>query len=735
MKDYIREIIVNNKANSYKILKKNQELVDMLDKKYPHISIFKTKVQLYVKGMDDIPICKLETCSNYVSLFGTQFKTFCSNVCFVKYQKETGGYQKNYLKAKETCLDKYGVENYSQTDEFKERFKSTNLERYGVDNPNKCDMVREKTKRTNLERYGVDNPNKCDSVKEKRKNTMLERYGVENYASTDEFKEQVKKTNLEKYGFESYSQTDEFIQKIKQNNNEKYGVDFFVQTGEFKEKNKIALKEKYDVDHYSRTDEFKEKMKQTVNEKYGVDHYSQTDEFKEKMKQINLERYGVENYLQSDEFKEKAKQTSLEKYGVENYTQTDEFKEKAKQTSLEKYGVENPMQYNEFKEKAKQTSLEKYGVEYYSQTPEFLESMKRTNLEKYGVEHNRKKYFKSEFIDILDNKDQFEKYLNDYGTHRLAEMINCDVSTIYNHATKFGVNLPHRPNSYQEEIIHEFLEQHKINHIMNSRKILPSGLELDFYFPDYNFAIEINGLYWHSEKSGGKDRNYHYGKWKECNDLGITLLSISEDEFYNNQKFWLNKILYMVGKLNLKKLHARKCKIKELGKVSEFLKEHHLQGSVKSTYKFGLFYEDQLISVMTFGNPRGNEIGTIELSRFCNHSDYLVSGGASKLLNHFVKTYGHLYQMIISFSDNNYSNGNVYKSLGFSFGNDLSPDYKYVSKNFMNKYHKAGYRKSSILSKFDIPEEMKDSTEWELMQYLEFDRIWDSGKKKWILTI
>jgi hypothetical protein len=173
--------------------------------------------------------------------------------------------------------------------------------------------------------------------------------------------------------------------------------------------------------------------------------------------------------------------------------------------------------------------------------------------------------------------------------------------------------------------------------ITNTRRILPSGKELDFYFPDHNLAIEINGLYWHSEISGGKDRKYHYNKWKECDDLGITLLSIQEDEFNENKQFWFNKILYMTGNMKPTKIHARKCEIRELDNVTKFLNEHHLQGSCASSYKFGLFYDDNLVSVMTFSNTRNNDIGIIELSRFCNHSGYLVSGGASKLLITFCK--------------------------------------------------------------------------------------------------
>jgi len=547
----------------------------------------------------------------------------------------------------------------------------------------RMNSILEKMKKTNLERYGTVAPLQSDKIKKKVKKTNLERYGVENALQSDKIKEKIKKTNLEKYGVESPMQSDKIKEKTKQTNLEKYGVE-----------------------NPSSLEEVRNKVKQTNLEKYGVEYFSQSEEYNNKVKQTNLERYGVDYYSQTDESKERIKQTSLEKYGVENYSQTNDFKKKSKESNIKKYGVEHHMFRDESKERIKQTSLEKY-----------------------GVEHHRKKHYNSEYINAFDNIDQFKKLLYEHGTYKLAELVGCCVSTIYYISKQYTISLPPRSNSYQEEIIHDFLNHHNINYIMNSRKILPSGLELDFYFPEYNLAIEMNGLYWHSEISGGKDRNYHYNKWKECNDLGITLLSINEDEFSDRQQFWFNKILYMVGNSNLKKIHARKCKVVELDNVSGFLNEHHLQGSNSSKYKFGLTYEDQLVAVMTFSNPRGNKFGTIDLSRFCNHSGYLISGSASKLLSYFIKTHGHLYKEIISFSDNNYSNGKVYKSLGFSLDKNLAPDYKYIIKG--KTCHKAGYRKSSIFSKFIIPSDMKDFPEWELMKYLGYDRIWDTGKKKW----
>ena len=64
--------------------------------------------------------------------------------------------------------------------------------------------------------------------------------------------------------------------------------------------------------------------------------------------------------------------------------------------------------------------------------------------------------------------------------------------------------------------------------IRNSRDII-SPLELDLYYPEKKIAIEYNGDYWHSEEF--KDKDYHYNKFKMCNNLGITLVSIFESEW------------------------------------------------------------------------------------------------------------------------------------------------------------------------------------------------------------
>ena len=70
---------------------------------------------------------------------------------------------------------------------------------------------------------------------------------------------------------------------------------------------------------------------------------------------------------------------------------------------------------------------------------------------------------------------------------------------------------------------------------------------MDFYLSEHNIAIECCGIYWHSELSSGKDRNYHYNKYKDCKDANIQLITIFDDEWNNNtdivKQLLVNKIV------------------------------------------------------------------------------------------------------------------------------------------------------------------------------------------------
>jgi hypothetical protein len=104
-------------------------------------------------------------------------------------------------------------------------------------------------------------------------------------------------------------------------------------------------------------------------------------------------------------------------------------------------------------------------------------------------------------------------------------------------------------------------------------------------------------------------------------------------------------------------------------------------------------------------------------------------GGASKLFKYFLRE--HSDKPIISFSDNRWFSGGLYEQLGFIKEHDVKPSYEYVHKsNKLLKLHKSNFMLSRIKQKY--PEQFNENlTEYENMQILGYDRIWDCGKVKW----
>ena len=97
-------------------------------------------------------------------------KTCGSNYCKNKYKVET---------IKNTCMEKYGVENVFCLKSTKDKIKKFYQENYGVDSAAQVKEVQDKARKTNLERYGAENPFASEEIKEKIKNRNLELHGAE----------------------------------------------------------------------------------------------------------------------------------------------------------------------------------------------------------------------------------------------------------------------------------------------------------------------------------------------------------------------------------------------------------------------------------------------------------------------------------------------------------------------------------------------------------------------------
>lgn len=178
------------------------------------------------------------------------------------------------------------------------KFKNTCIEKYGVENVFQFDTIKEKIKDTNLYKYGVDNPFKSELIKEKIKNINLDKFGAEYYTKTEDYKIKSKITNLKNLG-----------------------VEYPMQSNLIREKSTKKCIEKYGVSHALQNEFIKSKMKNTNLEKYGVPYASQNEGIKQKIKNTNLERYGVPYVIQSYKFLNKSLKLKIKPYNENLYYQ------------------------------------------------------------------------------------------------------------------------------------------------------------------------------------------------------------------------------------------------------------------------------------------------------------------------------------------------------------------------------------------------------------------------------
>lgn len=514
----------------------------------------------------------------------------------------------------------------------------------------------------------------------KMKSTMLDKYGATNAMHIPEFVDKLKATNIKRYGVTSYTQTQEYLVKTK-------ATDLI---------------------------------------KYGVEHHASSSEVIEKRKKNNQVKYGVVNVFQTDDVKQKSRQTNLEKYGVEYITQNPQIVNQIKQSNLDVYGVEHPMMLPEYQEKARQTSIEKFGVPYKTQ-----KHIK--NISDWYLFINNPRYYISSHYETSPRSEE------------LADYFGVDLSTIDEHLNAGdAIDCVRRSRSLMEEELYNYIlsliPDCKI--ICNNKSIL-GNCEMDIYLPDYKFAIECNPTATHNSSVenpwGGspKSMNYHKHKTDLCEEQGIFLYHIFGYEWTHKKAIVLSMIRNLLGKVD-NKIYARKC---EIHKVSandaiKFLMANHRQGATNAKVRLGLYYNDELVSLMTFNKMRStigidkSDVSECwELSRFCSKLDTVVVGGADKLFQAFIKQYTP--SKIRSFSDRSHTRGGLYPKLGFAEVNRSSANYVWVNVKTDVAYHRINAQKRHL--KRFLKDDNIDLTQSEnyIMVSHGYVKVYDSGTITW----
>ena len=244
--------------------------------------------------------------------------------------------------------------------------------------------------------------------------------------------------------------------------------------------------------------------------------------------------------------------------------------------------------------------------------------------------------------------------------------------------------------------------------------------EYDIIVQDKNLLVEFNGLYWHGDLIKD-DKKYHYNKYLLAKEYNYDLFNIWEDDWHYKNDIIKSILTYKVGRQPIN-INGRECIIKEFKDTKQFLNENHLQGWCQSSINLGLYYEDELVSLMTFGARKISSKNQYELLRFCNKKYTNVRGGASKLFKYFTK---HYNSDIISYASCDYSNGNLYEVLGFKKIGHTGINYWWCDNDI--KYSRNKFMKHKLVEKgFD-----KNKTEDKIMREREFYKIWGSGNLKY----
>jgi hypothetical protein len=465
-------------------------------------------------------------------------------------------------------------------------------------------------------------------------------------------------------------------------------------------------------------------VKAAFDEKYGghpmAVNPATVETFKESMK----EKYGVEHPAKMDGFSVRVKATKKERYGDENYNNFEQIKA----TLVEKYGKDNFRKTDGYKTRYKETCLKKYGIDHASKSSEYKDSHKRTMFEKFTTS-DRFQNFVPKF-----SFDEYDGVTKKYNKPYMFECKRCGMIEGHNLANGLDVRCSRcdkTMSGFQLEVV-EFVKQLLPGEpVVTNNRVILAPLELDIYIPSKNLAIETDGLYWHTEVSGGKNKNYHLNKTKLAASKGIRLIHIFENEWKHKPEIVKSVLRSMLAKEN-EIIYARKCDIRPVPTThkTKFLEENHLQGQDHATVKLGLYHKNELVSLMTFVKSRFDKKVEWEMSRFCTKRGVTVIGGSSRLFKCFVEE--HKPNSVVSYSDRRYFSGETYLKLGFEFVDNTPPNYHYIIDGYSTLQSRINWQKAKLDKKlltFD-----PKLSEWENMRANGFDRIWDCGHSKWVWT-
>jgi hypothetical protein len=275
--------------------------------------------------------------------------------------------------------------------------------------------------------------------------------------------------------------------------------------------------------------------------------------------------------------------------------------------------------------------------------------------------------------------------------------------------------------------MNRFIEELDRNNI-TYESITLCGINFEYYFKNKRIVIFICDPLKYNEKN--IDKNYLKNLHDKFADIGIKLYIIYDCEIENKYDKIVHRMIHKLLDIN-KNIYARKCQIKELDSKTccDFVDKYHYQGKIMSKYRYGLFYQNELLAVMTFNKSRYNGGYDYEISRYCVKYGYNIPGNASKLFNYFINNVGTKVS-IISYNDLRMGSGTVYEKIGLTRLADSACGFFWYKNNDI--FNRRAFWKNTLYKKlehFDPSVSAHNN-----MRNNEYIKIFDIGQSVYIFN-
>lgn len=312
-----------------------------------------------------------------------------------------------------------------------------------------------------------------------------------------------------------------------------------------------------------------------------------------------------------------------------------------------------------------------------------------------------------ETLTLVSDPSEYRKFKHTRLKFRCSVCGNTQLKTLYMFEKCPVCHVCH-PNASKAQIeVFDFIKAHCSDAIICDRKMI-APFELDVYVPSKKFAIEYNGLYWHS--SPKCPPSHVDDKLALAKEAGVNLFIIFEDEWRDKRRIVEQMIEHRLGIFS-HRVGARECSIVELTSFQkrDFFDDNHLEGDARSQVAFGL--KDRsgvIVAAMSLRRPFHKKYeGKLEVSRASCRLGWSVPGWLSRLTRHCVRhSRDKGVGSLITYVDGRVGTGGAYETAGFHVVKE-STGARFWWTDFNSRFDRFRFRadKTRNMTQADIAEE------------------------------